>query len=325
MKKALKATLIGALIVFVVAIAVFAAGCGTATKAASQGAPAPTGAEGILAQAVTSSQSLTSGTGEFNMSLAVDGDASKMPASDAALLGQPITMSGTFAFNENPQAVDASLNASIAGQSLAMGIKATGDKAWVQFMGQWYEVPADAMQQAGATATTLSKADTAAIMAAIKAAGVDPATWLTGLKVVGNDTIDGTLTSHLQGTVDFNKVMTDAMKLMQDKTFLGIIGPMTGGMMGSEGSTMMGGSTTSLSMPSAQELQTVQTPAGPDVQEPHHRHVDREGLLPDAADAARRHHRSAGRRGRAGRQQHHAQVHHLYGPGDLAAHGDPTG
>ena len=99
MKRTLRPTLISVLIVLAVVVVFVAAGCGTSTQAASPGAPAPTTAEGILAQAATSSQSLTSGTGDFNMSLTVDGDASKMPATDAALLGQPITLSGTFAFN----------------------------------------------------------------------------------------------------------------------------------------------------------------------------------------------------------------------------------
>ena len=257
MRKALRPVLISVLIVVAVVVAFVAAGCGTtATKAASQAAPAPTTAEGILAQAVTSSQSLTSGTGDFNLSVAVAGDASKMPASEAALLGQPITLSGTFAFNENPQAIDASLNASLAGQSLTMGIKAAEKKTWIQFMGQWYEVPADAMQQAGDTGTTLSGADKTAIMAAVKAAGVDPVTWMTGLKIVGDDSIDGTATSHIQGTIDFNKVMADVTKLMADKTIQGMMGSLRSGMMGSTDSTTVGSTDTPVSLPSAAELQT---------------------------------------------------------------------
>jgi hypothetical protein len=247
------------LIVLAVVVAFVAAGCGTSTQAASQGAPAPTTAEGILAQAVTSSQSLTSGTGEFNMSVAVAGDTSKLPASEAALLGQPITLSGTFAFSQSPQAVDASLNASIAGQSLAMGLRAADKNTWIQFMGQWYALPADATQRAGDTGTTMSAADKTAIMAAVRAAGIDPVTWMTGLKIVGNDTIDGTATYHIQGTIDFNKVMADVTKLMADKTIQGMMGSLSSGIMRSTDTTTVGGSETSITLPGAAKLQTVQT------------------------------------------------------------------
>lgn len=266
MRKARTSTLIGALIILAVMVAAVAAGCGTATQAASQGAAAPTTAEGILAQAASSAQNLTSATGQFNLSVAVASDASKLPASEAALLAQPITLSGTFAFNEKPQAVDASLTASIAGQNLALGIKAADKKAWVQFMGQWYDLPADTAQT-GSTETTLSEANKNAIMQAIKAAGVDPVTWLTGLKIVGDETIDGTATTHLQGTVDFNKVMADIAKLMQDKTLQGMMGSLGSKMMGSTSSTLAGGAGTTLaggtgasvSIPSAQDLQAVQS------------------------------------------------------------------
>ena len=140
-----------------------------------------------------------------------------------------------------------------------MGLKASDKQAWVQFMGQWYEVPADAMQQAGGTGTTLSAADKTAIMTAVKAAGVDPVAWMTGLKIVGDDTIDGTVTSHIQGTIDFNKVMADVTKLMADKTIHGMMGSLSSGIMGSTDTTTAGGTETTISLPSAAELQTVQT------------------------------------------------------------------
>ena len=264
MKKSFKLTFIGALLVLAVVVAFVAAGCGTAAQSAAQG-PAPSTAEGILAKAATASQSLTSGTGQFNLSVSVAGDASKLPASDAALLGQPITLSGTFAFNDKPQAVDASLNASIAGQSIALGLKAADKKAWIQFGGQWYDMPADAAQLTGSTGTTLSAATKDTLMAAVKAAGIDPVTWLTGLKIVGDDTIDGTKTTHLQGSIDFTKVMADALKLMQDKTIQGVIGSLDTSKLGSLGtgdSTVTSGGATSITIPSATELQTLQTQVG---------------------------------------------------------------
>ncbi len=158
-------------------------------------------------------------------------------------------MSGTFAFSDDPQAAEATINASIAGQTIPVGLKAVDDKVWIQFMGQWYEVPADMMGTgtAGATSTTAKQADMAGVLQALTAAGVDPTTWMIDLKVVGEDSIDGTPTYHLSGSIDMNKIMTDVMKLMQDKTIQGMLPSVGSGVMGTTGS--------SITMPSQEELQ----------------------------------------------------------------------
>ncbi len=101
-KKLLTSTLIGALIILAVIVAVATAGCGTATQAAALPQAGPAGAQEILAKALASSGSITSGTGDFNVSVSINGDAGKMPAGAQAFLGQPITLSGTFAAQRKP-------------------------------------------------------------------------------------------------------------------------------------------------------------------------------------------------------------------------------
>ena len=94
----------------------------------------------------------------------------------------------------------------------------------------------------------------AGMLQALTAAGVDPTTWMTDLKVVGEDSIDGTPTYHLSGTIDMNKIMTDVIKLMQDKTIQGMLPSMGSGMMGTTGS--------SITMPSQEELQGIESQLG---------------------------------------------------------------
>jgi hypothetical protein len=252
-KKLLTSTLIGALIILAVVVAVATAGCGTAIQASAQPQAGPTDAQGILTKALTSSGGITSGTGDFNVSVSVNGDAGKMPAGAQAFLGQPITLSGTFAASENPEAAEATVTASIAGQSIPVGLKAVDDKVWIQFMGQWYEIPADALGGA-TTGTTAKEPDMASMLQALTAAGVDPTTWMTNLTLVGEDSVDGTPTYHLSGTIDMNKAMTDAIKLMQDKTIQGMLPSM--------GSGTSGATDNSITMPSEQELQGLQSQIG---------------------------------------------------------------
>ncbi len=253
MRKIAAAALIGALIVVVGLVAIFATGCGAMIGSAANVPPAPTTPQGILEQAIANSGSLTSGTGDLNLSVTIDADASQLPAGAEALLGQPIAVSGTFAFDTPAKAAEINLSISLAGQNLPVALKTVDGKAWLQFMGQWYEAPAD-MMGGGTTGTTVMP-DAAGMLEALKAAGVDPTAWLTNLTLVGEDTIDGTATYHLQGTVDISKIMADAVKMMQDKNLQGIMGAM--------GSGMMGGTTdTSLVAPSQEELQAIQSQLG---------------------------------------------------------------
>lgn len=253
MRKIIGSTLIGALLIAVLMVAVVTAGCGTATSESAQAAqPAPPTPEAILAQAMAASGTLTSGTGDFNMTLSIDADKSKLPAGAEAFLTEPMTVSGTMLFNQDPQAAEATINAAFGGQSIALGLKAVDDKAWLQLMGQWYELPTDMMQQVtGSTGTTTKPLDAAGMMQALTAAGIDPAKWLTGLSVAGEDTIDGTPTYHLTGTVDINQIMSDAIKMTQDKNIMGMLPSMGAGTEGATGS--------SIPVPDQQQLQEMQT------------------------------------------------------------------
>jgi hypothetical protein len=122
-------------------------------------------------------------------------------------------------------------------------------------MGQWYELPTDMMQGAtGGTGTTAKPLDVASVMQALTAAGIDPTKWLTDFRIVGEDSIDGTPTYHLAGTVNINQIMTDAIKMMQDKNITGMLPSMGGGTEGVTGS--------SLPLPDQEELQEMQTQLG---------------------------------------------------------------
>jgi hypothetical protein len=234
------------LVVVVLGLAV--AGCGDAQSSAKAGATTP---EGILSQAMTAGTPISNGTGQFDVSIAVNGDAATMPAEAAALLAQPITLTGTFSGSEKPMAADVSMTVSLAGQNLPLGLKMTGGKAWIQFMGTWYEAPAELMT-AMSTATTDPKATSDSLLQVLKAAGIDFNTWITGLKIVGEDDLDGTKTYHLSGNIDVNKVVADAMKMSQDKTLQSAI----------PGMDALGSTGTSLALPTGTEMADLQKQLG---------------------------------------------------------------
>ena len=253
MKRMPTFSLIGAFLVVVLLVAVVTVGCGTASQSAAQAQAGPTTPQGILQQALANAGQVTGGTGDINMSLTITGDQTKMPGGAGALLGQPIKLSGTYSFDKTAQAAQASLNAAIAGQSLPVGFEAVNGQAWLQFMGQWYQTPAST-DKAGDTTTTGQVPNAASIQQALTAAGVDPSTWLTDLKLVGEETIKGSATSHLSATVNMSQIASDLPKLAASGALKGLI---PSGAESTESTAP--GSSTSESMPTQQELQQLES------------------------------------------------------------------
>ena len=120
MRKLLAYSLIGALLGLVV-VAVVTVGCGAASQSLAPAQPAPSPPQAILQQALANPGQVTTGTGDVKVSLTINADQSKLPAGAQALIGQPITVSGTYSFSKNPQQAEADLTASIAGQSILAG------------------------------------------------------------------------------------------------------------------------------------------------------------------------------------------------------------
>jgi len=141
----------------------------------------------------------------------------------------------------------------IAGQSLPVGFETVNGEAWLQFMGQWYQTPAST-DKAGDTTTTDQEPQAASIQQALTAAGVDPSTWLTEVKLVGEETIKGTATSHLSATVNPSQIASDLVKLATS----GVLKNLIPSGAKSTDSTALSAST-SETMPTQQELQQLKS------------------------------------------------------------------
>ncbi len=128
-----------------------------------------------------------------------------------------------------------------------IGLRLVGDKAWVRFMDQWYEGPPEIQQALGDPSGQNSK--TTDVQQLLGDLGVDPATWMTGLRLVGEETLDGVDAYHLAATPDITKMMTDLMKLLQSGELTKLLDAT-----GSAGA--LGGASPSL--PAAGELQDMQ-------------------------------------------------------------------
>ena len=175
---------------------------------------------------------MTSATGDFEVAISFDVDPSQLPDEAQGFVQNPMTVAGTFAYGADPQVADLALALSLMGESMNVGIRMADSQAWLQFSDQWYEGPPEMGQMLGASsAENAQMADPQQMLTDL---GIDPLTWIKDLRLVGEETIDGTVTYHLAGSPDMAKIMADALGILQDEESMKLLDP-TGsasGMMG---------------------------------------------------------------------------------------------
>ncbi|MFH0915694.1 MAG: hypothetical protein V1912_04515 [bacterium] len=224
-----------------------AAGCGTSAQTAGP-ASADLSPEGILAQAVAASQEMVSAKGSFEVAVSFDVDPGvELPEEAMALVGQPMKVSGTLAFESDQRAGEFTVSVSVAGQVRDVGMKLLGDKVWFRFMDQWYEAPPEMQQMLGDASGQVTKVTE--IQQLLADMGLDPTTWMADLRLVGEETIDGAAVYHLAASPDLAKMMADVVGLMQSGELMKLLDP------SGSGDGLMG---TASSLPSAGELQEMQ-------------------------------------------------------------------
>jgi hypothetical protein len=202
------------LMVALVAIALVVSGCGNEKKdESSSSAPVDLSAQEIFDKTMAASSDITSMTATMDMELAMKMAASASPDPSTALLTQgPITMSGDLAGSAEPAAGEGTINVSLGGQSMQFGFKLVDDQMYLDYMGTWYEAPADAMKELNTQQQQMKSTDPLALL---KEMGVDPSTWASEMTVVGTEEVAGVDTYHVKVDVDTTAMITDVLKMMQ--------------------------------------------------------------------------------------------------------------
>jgi hypothetical protein len=186
----------GAVLALVLLLGVAAAGCG-GTLSSSQATADPSTPLGMFQSALVNLGQMPTVTGDINATVTITGDPATMPVAAQLVFGQPIPISGTYSYDKSAKTFQANLAVSLAGQSIPVAIEAVNGQAYLQFMGQWYQLPMDTEALTG---------------------GLDPSGWLTNVQSVGDETVKGTTASHLSATVDVSKMAPDLAKLRSSTT-----------------------------------------------------------------------------------------------------------
>jgi hypothetical protein len=216
------------ILVAVMAIAALvAAGCGGSDDNGGGGDTGGGNGDMSAQEIITASQKAMDGiqTAAFDMDmkLAIQGDASLMTDPQAQqLLASPIAVKASGKLGNEPQKLDMTMTADAMGQSFDLGMKMDGEVVYLQYMGQWYEIPKD-MATGITGASPAPDAESEKLTDAYKQLGVDPNAWASGYTNEGEEDVNGVKVYHITQQIDIDKVAADLSKLAGSASGLGSI------------------------------------------------------------------------------------------------------
>lgn len=108
--------------------------------------------------------------------------------------------------NRTIPAADFDVNFSGGGQSFAAGLISTGQNAWIEFLGQAYEI---GEQQIGQLNQQIAAGAGQQANRSLRDFGVDPRRWLVDPTVEGEEEIAGAETTHVSAGIDIGRLLED--------------------------------------------------------------------------------------------------------------------
>jgi hypothetical protein len=170
----------------------------------------------LLKETFSGNHKVTSG--KLNVSVNVS-------AQNVPNLSQPVKIALTGPFQSqgkgNLPKFDLNLTFAGGGQSFSAGAVSTGDKGYLRFQGQAYEVPAQTFTQFKQGFVQAQNRNQGQNQSAFKKLGLNPLDWLTNPKVQGDEDVGGTSTKHISADVDVPKFVADLNTLLSNAKSLG--------------------------------------------------------------------------------------------------------
>lgn len=158
-------------------------------------------------------------SGVFDVSVDLAAEGGDNDGSFAASFGGPFQGGGDGVPSFD---VDAEIDLDSAVQDISGtgGLTSTGDAAFITFMEENYEVPAEAFTQFATTYTRLQAQTEAENAEAngnlLSRIGVDPTNWLTNTSNEGDEDVEGTETVHISGEADVPKLVEDIQTIAEN-------------------------------------------------------------------------------------------------------------
>ncbi|GAC1440147.1 MAG: hypothetical protein NVSMB51_19050 [Solirubrobacteraceae bacterium] len=186
--------------------AMLLAACGGGSS--SGGGSGSGDASSILAQTFGAHQSLHSG----RLSTSIEANLKGLKSFTAPL---SIKLDGPFQ-GHGPKALPEfgfTLLIAASGQNFSAGLTSTSGKAWLQFAGTNYLIPDSVFSQFRASYLQ-SAAKNTSTGSTLSKFGIDPRSWLSNPRKVGNEQVGGTDTQHVTAGLNTTKLLSDFNTLL---------------------------------------------------------------------------------------------------------------
>lgn len=204
-----------AALVIALLAAVSVAACGGSSSSSSSDA------KQLLNDTFSNQHKATSGNLDVSFTLSAQGSPT---------LTKPVTveLKGPFASLGTGKLPKFDLAANVAAQTqnIQAGAVSTGDKGFIRFQGTTYSIPDQVFAQFKSGYEQGQAKNKSQNGNPLSKLGVKPLDWLTDPKIIGDEDVAGTSTTHITAGVDTSKFVDDLNKILANASSLGV--PNTG-------------------------------------------------------------------------------------------------
>ena len=189
------------------------AACGSSSSSSSEDAAT------LLKQTFTGSHKVSSG----NLNIAVTVD----PSGSTTFSG-PIKLSfgGPFQSSAGGKLPQSNFTVSVSalGKSGSLGLVSTGKSGYVTLQGTSYQLPAATFQKLESSLSQVGTTGNNGGSGTLAKLGIKPLDWLQNPKVVGNESVGGTDTTHITANINVAAFLNDFSTFLQKASTLGVSG-----------------------------------------------------------------------------------------------------
>ncbi len=108
--------------------------------------------------------------------------------------------------------LDVAFGVQDAGQAIEAGFLSTGDRAFLEFAGEFYEQPADDVARAN---RELRRRRAARTGSSLRALGLDPRAWVVDARDEGTEDVGGVRTDHVSARLDVLALLADLNRFVE--------------------------------------------------------------------------------------------------------------
>lgn len=198
-------------------------GCGSSKPAKNPSKPSTSSATSLLHAAFTGKHTLNSGDLQLSLEIVPTG-STELTTPVTIAFGGPFQTEGS---GKVPKS-DFTVSGELEGHSGKLQIISTGTAGYITVDGTSYQLPAASFRKlesglgsvSGTGSTKGGKASTETSL--LSSLGIQPLKWLNDPRVVGQQTVSGTATTHVSAKVDVAGLLKDMNTLIANASKLGV-------------------------------------------------------------------------------------------------------